>query len=255
MNARDLGGLPTRDGGVTRFGAFVRSADLRFVTRAGWRAARAAGVRTVVDLRNEDEIRRPTSRSSARSAGSGQSTATASTVTPAGIRRIEVPLDDVQDTEFWRYIDREGLNGSPLYFRPFLRHKADRCAAALSALALAGPGCVLFHCGAGRDRTGLITLLLLSLADVEPEAIADDYRLSTQALKPLFALLGEPDQGPGIESSLERRGTTLRAAVLDVLDRFDAESYLLDAGVAPADLHAIRARILDRPALPGTGSH
>jgi protein-tyrosine phosphatase len=226
FNTRDLGGLPTRDRGVTRFGAFIRSADLRFVTPSGWRAARAAGVRTIVDLRNDDEIRRP------------------DTVTPSGIRRLEVPLDDIGDSEFWRHINQEQLNGSPLYYRPFLRLKAHRCAAALTALARAEPGSVLFHCGAGRDRTGLVTLLLLALAGVEPEAIAEDYELSTQALGPLFAVLGQPDQGPLIESILKRRGTTLRAAILAVLDEFDAGTYLLDAGVSAADLDAIRTRIL-----------
>lgn len=54
-NARDLGGLATRDGRMTRPGALVRSADLRFVTEAGWRAAYDAGIRTIIDLRNDDE--------------------------------------------------------------------------------------------------------------------------------------------------------------------------------------------------------
>ncbi|MGH3379601.1 MAG: tyrosine-protein phosphatase, partial [Actinoallomurus sp.] len=56
FNARDLGGLPTRAGQTTRHGVFVRSADLRFVTEAGWRAARDYGIRTVLDLRNDDEV-------------------------------------------------------------------------------------------------------------------------------------------------------------------------------------------------------
>jgi protein-tyrosine phosphatase len=52
FNARNLGGLPTRDARVTHRGALIlRSADPRFVTEAEWRAARHAGVRTVIDLR------------------------------------------------------------------------------------------------------------------------------------------------------------------------------------------------------------
>jgi hypothetical protein len=51
FNARDLGGLPTRDARVTHRGALIRSAAPRFVTEAGWRAAHDAGVRTVIDLR------------------------------------------------------------------------------------------------------------------------------------------------------------------------------------------------------------
>ena len=56
-NARDLGGLPTLGGPVTRFDALVRPGDVRFVTPAGWQAARAAGFRTIIDLRNDDEVR------------------------------------------------------------------------------------------------------------------------------------------------------------------------------------------------------
>jgi Tyrosine phosphatase family len=52
-NARDLGGLPTRDGRVTRLGAYIRSGDLRFVTAVGWQTAREASVRTIIDLRND----------------------------------------------------------------------------------------------------------------------------------------------------------------------------------------------------------
>jgi protein-tyrosine phosphatase len=51
FNARDLGGLPTRDARMSDCGALIRSADPRFVTEAEWRAAHDAGVRTVIDLR------------------------------------------------------------------------------------------------------------------------------------------------------------------------------------------------------------
>jgi hypothetical protein len=51
FNARDLGGLPTRDARMSDCGALIRSADPRFVTEAEWRTAHDAGVRTVIDLR------------------------------------------------------------------------------------------------------------------------------------------------------------------------------------------------------------
>ncbi|KZB84312.1 tyrosine-protein phosphatase [Amycolatopsis regifaucium] len=57
FNTRDLGGLPTKSGTTTSCGAFFRAADLRFVTETGWAQARESGVRTVIDLRNPDEIR------------------------------------------------------------------------------------------------------------------------------------------------------------------------------------------------------
>ena len=55
VNAPDLGGLPTIDGQMTRWGAVVRSDSLDRLTVAGWRALEEIGVRTVVDLRNDIE--------------------------------------------------------------------------------------------------------------------------------------------------------------------------------------------------------
>ena len=223
-NTRDLGGLPTRSGGATRHGAFIRSAGLRFVTDAGWGAARDFGIRTIVDLRNDDEIGRD------------------KRLAPPDLARVEVPLDDVADVQFWDQMYNEGIAGSPLYYRPFLARSPERCAAAVTALARTDGG-VLFHCAVGRDRTGLISLLLLALANVEPSAIAEDYALSTAALIPLFAAMRVNDQGPFVEAALRSRGTTIRSAILEVLEGFDAERYLLDAGVSATDLEVIRGRL------------
>jgi hypothetical protein len=244
-NTRDLGGLPTRSGRTTRRGAFFRAADLRFVTGAGWAQARDSGVRTVIDLRNADEIR-PTAEAPTALAGSAQFAAATGPATPAGIDRVEVPLDDIGDLEFWRYVNRERLNGSPLYYRVFLERKAERCAAVIEAIARSGPGGVLFHCGAGRDRTGLVALLLLALADVAPDAVAADYDLSTEAVKPLYAAMGAEDQGPAIAAILAERGTTTAAAIRDTLEGFDVKQYLLDAGVGGRDLDDIRHRLTNQ---------
>ncbi len=88
----------------------------------------------------------------------------------------------------------------------------------IEAIARSAPGGVLFHCGAGRDRTGLVALLLPALAGVEADAIAADYDLSAEAVKPLFAALGAEDQGPRIAAALAERGTTTAAAIRDTLD-------------------------------------
>ncbi|KDN23809.1 tyrosine-protein phosphatase [Amycolatopsis rifamycinica] len=241
-NTRDLGGLPTRSGRTTRRGAFFRAADLRFVTAAGWARARESGVRTVIDLRNPDEIR-PAANTPTALAGSAQFAAADGPATPADVDRVEVPLDDIDDLEFWRYVNGERLNGSPLYYPVFLERKAERCAAVIEAIARSAPGGVLFHCGGGRDRTGLVALLLLALADVEVDAIAADYDLSTEALRPLYAAMGAEDQGPAIAAVLAERGTTTAAAVRATLDGLDVEQYLLDAGVDGRDLDDVRHRL------------
>ncbi|RSN04033.1 protein-tyrosine-phosphatase [Streptomyces sp. WAC 05977] len=246
FNTRDLGGLPTKSGATTRHGAFFRAADLRFVTETGWARARECGVRTVIDLRNADEIR-PTETPLTAQAGSAQfAAASEGPATPAGVDRIEVPLDDIDDIGFWRHVNRERLNGSPLYYPVFLQRKAERCAAVIKAIARTDPGGVLFHCGAGRDRTGLVALLLLALADVEPQAIAADYIMSAEALKTLFAAMGTADQGPSIQAALADRGTTAEEAVIATLNGFDVERYLLSAGVTGDEIGSVRDRMIER---------
>jgi protein-tyrosine phosphatase len=229
FNARDLGGLPTRSGARTATGVFFRSGDLGLVTQTGWLAARRAGLRTIVDLRNDDEVARD---------GPDRRTGPA-----ADLRNVRVALDDVADVDFWSQIREERLDGTPLYMRPFLEHKAGKCVEVLRVLAEAEPGGVLFHCGGGRDRTGVVALLLLALADVEAEAIAEDYTASAAHLTPVFRSMGRPDEGPSIERLLGERGTTAREVVLQLLSELSVAEVLLAAGATQRELHALRTRL------------
>ncbi|MFL6074445.1 MAG: tyrosine-protein phosphatase [Mycobacteriales bacterium] len=226
-NVRDLGGLPTAGGRTTVPGAVVRADSLDTLTAAGWQALYDHGVRTVVDLRDPDEV------------------AARDGTAPDGIVTVAVPLDDSADTAMWRYFRGQGLDGSPLYYRPFLERKPERCAAAVAAVARAAPGGVVVHCGLGRDRTGLVTMLLLALAGVTPEAIADDYALSADRLPARWSARGEQDQNAEVAELLRRAGTTARAALLATLDWLEPASYLRSAGLADTDLTAVRARLLD----------
>src|SRR5258705_7462174 len=111
-NARDLGGLPTRDGRIVQPRRMIRSADLRFVTAGGWRTAYESGVRTVIDLRNDDEIRPGAGPCLTALGGSAQFQPDADGPTlPPHMQRIHVALDGVEDVEFWRYLNDELLNG------------------------------------------------------------------------------------------------------------------------------------------------
>lgn len=227
FNARDLGGLHTSDGRTTRWGALVRSDKLDHLTPKGWEALLAYGIRTVIDLRNDAEI---ASNSGAR---------------PAELVTVHVPLDDVEDTALWSYIWANDLDGSPLYYQPFLERKAARCAAVLAAIAQAEPSGVVFHCGIGRDRTGLISLLLLALAGVIPTEIADDYELSGVRLAPAWVARGVEDQGPLIEAILQRKQTSARALLLAIVDSLDVVDYLRAAGLADATIASIHTRLLE----------
>jgi hypothetical protein len=229
FNVRDLGGLRTADGRRTRWRAVVRSDAADRLTGAGWSALHDYGVRTVVDLRNDDE----------RTAGAAPYPAR-----PAGLVTVHVPLDGLEDTEFWGYWGN-GLHGTPLYYPAFLRRFPQRIAAAVAAVADARPGAVLVHCGIGRDRTGLVAMVLLALAGVPAPDIVDDHLTSTERLRPAWSALGLPDQEPAIDRILAEHGTTARDSLLGTIEEIDPEDYLRSGGLTGAQLAAVHARLLD----------
>jgi len=225
-NGRDLGGLRTADGRHTRWGAVVRSAAPHLFTSDGWLALQEHGIRTVIDLRNDDEIQPDTAPR------------------PADLLIVRLSMDAAQDAAFWERWATGGQFGTPLYYRPFLDRYPHLIAGVLGAIAHARPGGVLVHCVQGRDRTGLIALMLLALIGVPAEDIAADYVLSTHGLTPLFGRLGLEDQGPVIEEFLARSGTCARDIILSTLASLDAPAYLRSAGLGDDDLAALRARLL-----------
>jgi protein-tyrosine phosphatase len=243
-NARDLGGLPTVTGARTRYGRLIRSADTRFVTASVWEQALEAGIRAVIDLRNPDEVE-PRSRPAAtQAAGTFAVPATqAVAARPTAIQSLLIPVDDVEDIGLWRRLNGEGLNGTPLYYRPFLDAKPERIAAALTAIARM-PGGVIFHCGAGRDRTGLISLLLLALAGVTREAIVADYELTFGQVAPLYAALGLERDEDDVREQVKSRGTTVSETITSLVRGLDVAGYLATAGVSGADIGALRRRLL-----------
>jgi protein-tyrosine phosphatase len=212
LNVRDLGGLRTRDGGETARGAVVRSGSPDGLSGRGWDALRAYGIRTIVDLRNDDE------RSEA--------------ATPPGMAVVHVPLDGVdEDPAFWEVWGTGPQFGTPLYYRPHLDRFPERSARAVAAVADAPPGGVLVHCVGGRDRTGQIAMLLLALVGVAPEAIAADYELSGPADADVRAFLAE-------------RGTTAGELILETLDGLDVETLLRAAGLTDEQLIRLGERLV-----------
>jgi len=227
FNVRDLGGLPTADGRVTVRGRIVRADSLARLSAEGWDALVEHGVRTVVDLRNEDE----------RSRGDDADR-------PRTLRTIELPLDGSSDRGFWSGRDSGPQFGTPLYYRAHLQRKPELSAAVITAIARAEPGGVVFHCVGGRDRAGMIAMLLLHLAGVSAEVIAADYRLSHERLAGLFAAAGQADEGPALEAFLAERGTSAAELIEATLSALDVESQLRAGGLSDEDLAAARERLL-----------
>ncbi|HEY2717732.1 MAG TPA: tyrosine-protein phosphatase [Solirubrobacterales bacterium] len=226
FNARDLGGLPAPGGAEIRWGAAVRSDSLSSLTEAGWRALSAHGVRTVIDLRNDEER------------GEDQAPR------PSSLQTVHLPLDVHEDREFWGVWESGPEFGTPLYYGPHIERFPQRNAEVIAAIAGAAPGGVAFHCVGGRDRCGQVTMLLLALLGVAPETIAADYLLSAERLRSLYRARGEADQAPELEATLRDRGTTAQQVIAGTLREVDVEATLRSGGLSSADVERLRARLL-----------
>jgi protein tyrosine/serine phosphatase len=223
FNVRDLGGHRTADGRQTRWGAVVRSDSPARLTEAGWASLREHGVRTIVDLRHDSER--------------------ADEQPPADVDAVPVSILDFDDAAFWKRIEQ--IRDTRTFYRSVLDEYPDRFAAAATTIARAPAGGVLVHCAVGRDRTGLLTALLLSLVGVPADAIAADYAASSVRLAPLIALFAERAAEAAERERLYRENDQCRPDVLlALLKQLDARVYLCEGGASDADLDALERRLV-----------
>jgi protein-tyrosine phosphatase len=219
VNARDLGGL-----GRVRPGAVVRMEAPRRLSEAGWAAAWVHGVRTVVDLRDAGE--RVPDRAPR----------------PAGITTVQVPQDPV-GTPFYEHWKRIDNLSSPLYFPAMLAEHPEPVVTAVQAIANAAPGCVVFHCAGGKDRTGLLALVLLTLAGAAPEEIIADYLLTYDRMKQRYDELGAPDQLAAVNALLASHDTTIEASLTSTIASLTMPGFLLENGLSDTELAALHTRL------------
>jgi protein-tyrosine phosphatase len=230
LNARDLGGYLTADGMTTRWGAIVRSDSLAALTPAGQDALRAYGIRTIVDLRLSGELEEePNPFATAGDHGI--------TYVHRSFIGGTIQLHDPFPTMAEAYIDGLGHNA------PFIGK-------AVSSIATAHDGGVLIHCHGGRDRTGLVSALLLALVGVPDAVIAVDYSLSDECLRPRDEEFLE--RGPGDRAEREQeleRSRTRPEVMREVLSWLatthgDVTTYLRHAGVTEHELRLLRTRLV-----------
>ncbi len=245
FNVRDLGGLPAAEGRRVRHGAVVRSDILTRLTAAGQSALVAHGVRTIVDLRFADEV-----------ATDGNSYPFGSSQTPrsgSDVRYSNVPLNIDRDparSEELHAAYRSAPNRAAIN-RLDLDWSQTGVATALAAVADAEPGGVLVHCHAGKDRTGIVVALALSLAGVSDEDIADDYALTMLSLEPLIVeWLDSIATDETERARLRSLAMPTREAMLDTLGYVrathgSAESYLRGGGMTSDQIGRLKDRLLD----------
>ena len=236
LNVRDLGGHPTGDGGETRFGSVVRADSVGQLSPAGWEALVAYGIRTVIDLRGDHERDED----------------------PPGelpVDVLHVPFMEASEAEWEEIAEQlEKLDELPVAdgtreaYLIFLECFKPNVGAAVRAVAEAPEGGVVVHCVGGKDRTGLLTALLLQVAGVATEEIAADYALSEDRLRPRHDAWLEAAETKAERRRLERITQTPPEVITGVFGELERrygsiDAYLRSAGVSDEEIARARSRL------------
>jgi protein-tyrosine phosphatase len=169
VNFRDLGGYETTDGQRTRWRVLFRADGLGELTATDLGVMAQLGIRTVVDLRSGYEMENSRFDVDAH---------------PVDFHHFPF-IDALPDVEEWDR--RPGLLGEQ--YKEMLVDAMPQIRGALNVLASAEARPAVFHCTAGKDRTGLLSALVLSLVGVPEETVVADYALSGEAMERLRAKL------------------------------------------------------------------
>jgi protein-tyrosine phosphatase len=236
---RDLGGYRTANGRETRYGSVVRADSVRQLTAAGWQALVEYGVRTLVDLRADEERADD----------------------PPGdvpVEVLHVPFMEANESE-WREIEGEieaaaaaapdAATATRDVYLIFLDHFRENAVAGVRAVARAPEGCVVVHCVGGKDRTGLLTAFLLHIAGVDTEQVAADYALSEERLRSRHEAWLAAAETDAERERLRRISRTPAAAMIGVFEELErrcggVEGYLRSGGLTEADLELARRRLV-----------
>lgn len=228
LNARDLGGYPTIDGCETRWRSLLRSDDLAQLTVGGLQTFSGYGIETVVDLRWPEEV---------------AASPTPITRTLTHIRYEQISLLTPTPQE-WR-ARRADNTAKELWNRAMLEQVRVELKQVLEVIATASPGPLLFHCLAGKDRTGLIAALMLALADVVPEAIAYDYAASTENLRAAYLQRYSDAEPTAIIDAVQCPEQSIHNMLAYLDESGGTRAYLEEIGMDPEQIVRLRARLRD----------
>ncbi|WP_347058309.1 tyrosine-protein phosphatase [Blastococcus sp. HT6-30] len=261
-NMRDLGGLPTTDGGRTATGRILRSDNLQTLSDADVRRlVHEIGLRQVIDLRTTAEILLE-GRGPLRSVP--EVTHRHFTLLPERGHHTDVfaveEADERPDLPAgWleSLLPRQVAahdEGEPPAVRSYLGYlgqRSENVVGALRALSRAEDGASVVHCAAGKDRTGVVCAFALSVAGVPHEEVVADYALTAEIIDALVAkLAASPTYAEDMVSrdvaSHTPRAETMQRVLALLDERYGGPAGWLDAhGFGAEEQAALRARLRD----------
>ena len=222
-NVRDLGGYATASGGTTRWRSFLRADALHELSAEDIETLLALGLRTVIDLRSDAEIAWQPS----------------AFVVHERVRYHHIPLFDGLAPVDAMLAEKGGFDLSARYV-----DAVERCRPAIirvaETIADAQEGIVLFNCTAGKDRTGIVAAMLLSLAGVGDDEIASDYALTASIAAALMERLKAKALARGLDETVSARllssePASMLAFLRHMEERHGGFHTYLGGGAAEAD--------------------
>jgi hypothetical protein len=221
----------TADGSRVRWGSIFRSDALQHLSTGDLRRLESLGVDRVIDLRSPDEI------AAVGRGNLGEGTVqylTASVIPSLSDEALGAPPgDDIARRYLW-----------------YLDVGRDALATIFETLTEAGGGAVLFHCAAGKDRTGVLAALLLSVLGVGEDDIIADYALTNRAMPSILErLTRDPLHGEAVAQMPASRRIVLPDTMRRFLELLDqqhggARTWMESAGVAPGSIDTLRTKLL-----------
>lgn len=236
VNFRDLGGFLTTDGKKVASGHLFRSGILSFASDLDLVRLRNLGIRSVVDLRTSAEIEMQGQADTGRIRGS----------------MFHIPvLEKLWDSSMFDMAVDPVLFLSARYSE-ILEHHGQNLVKAVSAI-IESRGPVVFHCSAGKDRTGLVAALLLEALGVAETDIVADYEATVPEMDSLLALMRSVN--PMFEEQMRSQPVAFLAAPAEAMSRTltnlrwtdgGAVQYLLRSGLPKSLLRDLCTRMLSR---------
>lgn len=235
-NFRDLGGYHTGNGAKTKWRRILRADSPHRLTMQDMEKLLDEGLTTVIDLRALNELKVAPNPFKIHPHIAYQNIALFDHLAPDNMRDAHATTTD-----------------DPLFdfYKATLATRQPAIGNVLTAIAQAPRGTVMFHCTAGKDRTGLISALLLGLAEVGAEDIISDYAQTKPLIVGLVAEFLElaRKNGTDIEAYrplLECKPETMRNVVRYFADQYNSVSdYLAQVGLAPDLQEDLKMRLLE----------
>jgi protein-tyrosine phosphatase len=241
LNLRDIGGYVGADGRVVRQGRLYRSDHLNHVTDGGLSALANLGLRTVLDLRLPDERDRQPSRLPA-----GVSVRHVNPLGAAGAAQSGI-MDDIKSGRRARFTEDEVCE---LYVT-MLAEASEMFAAVVLVAGAPADLPALFHCTAGKDRTGIAAAVLLRVLGVDDDTVMADFDLTNVYRTPVRVAEMRPELAAlGIDIAdflpiFAAPASAMRAAIEWLDAAGGTDGYLIDrCGLTRADLRAARDEML-----------